>query len=127
MMPIEGLRLGAVPQGDTIARQIQEARADLEKKRPQIETYLTPRVVRSLSRWAQPQMKGYLKVPSLARVAWKPAGCAEKGRLVLEGTVDTLPTHHALVTRWLKVYLVYDGKNQEVVRVTVTIRGERLE
>ncbi len=72
-------------------------------------------------------MKSNQKVPSLAKVAWKPAGDDKQGRLVLEGTADTLPSHHRLVTRWLKVYLVYDEKTREAVRVIVTIRGERLE
>ncbi len=127
MMPLEGLRLRSVPRGDTIANQVQEARTALQKKRPEIERQITPEVVRSLSRWAQSQMKEYEKVPSLAKAVWKPVGDDKQGRLVLEGTVDTLPTHHRLVTRWLKVYVVYDGKAREVVRVIVTIRGEVLE
>jgi hypothetical protein len=127
MMPIEGMRFGTMPPEDTIAQQVKDARTDLEKKRPEIEKYVPPEIVVSLSRWAKSQMKGYHKVPSLAKVTWKPVGSDDKGRLVLEGTVDTLPTHSPLVTRWLKVYLVFDGKTKEVLRVIVTIRGELLE
>lgn len=128
MMPLEDLKFGPVPLGDTLTKQIQEARTDLEKKRPEIEKYVTPEVIRDLSRWARPQMKAYAKVPSLEKVVWKPVGREGKqDRLVLESTIDTLPTHQRLVTRWLKVYLVFDTQSKEVVRVIVTIRGERLE
>jgi hypothetical protein len=127
MMPIEGVRFGTMPSEDTIAQQVKDARTDLEKKRPEIEKHVTPEVVVSLSRWAKSQMQGYHKVTSLAKVIWKPVGSDEKGRLVLEGTVDTLPTHSPLVTRWLKVFLIFDEKKREVARVIVTIRGELLE
>jgi hypothetical protein len=127
MMPIEGVRLGTIFQGTAIAQQVKDARTGLEKKRPAIEKYVTPEVVVSLSRWAKSQMQGYRKAPSLAKVDWKPVGSDDKGRLLLEGTVDTLPTHSPLVTRWLKFYLIYDEKTREVMRVIVTIRGELLE
>jgi len=41
------------------------------------------------------------------------------GRHVLyEATLDTLPTHHHLVTRWLKVYLIFDSQSKSVQKVT---------
>ena len=42
-------------------------------------------------------------------------------------TIDTLPTHQPLVTRWLKVYVVFDLHEKSVSAVVVTIRGQRLE
>ena len=83
---------------------------------------------RALSRWSLPQMEEYRAVPPLEKVELKPLGLAADGRgLVLEGTIDTLPSHHPLVTRWLKVYLLYDDRNRQIRHATLTIRGERLE
>ena len=67
-------------------------------------------------------------MPPLDKVELKPLGLAADGRgLVLEGTIDTLPTHHPLVTRWLKGYVLYDDHNRRIRHATLTIRGERLE
>lgn len=46
---------------------------------------------------------------------------------MLEGTIDTLPTHSPLVTRWPKVYLVVDRRNKAILRVVITIRSDRKE
>ena len=43
--------------------------------------------------------------------------------LLLESTLDTLPTHSSVVTRWLKLYLLYDVPSKSIVRVTVTNPG----
>jgi hypothetical protein len=74
------------------------------------------------------QMEQYSAVPALAEVTLEPIGLVHKPRgLLLEGTIDTLPTHHPLVTRWLKVYVVYDISARKLTHVTFTIRGQRLE
>jgi hypothetical protein len=44
-----------------------------------------------------------------------------------ETVLQEKPTHSPLVTRWLKVYIYYDVKTREVVRMIVTIRGELRE
>ncbi len=81
-----------------------------------------------MSRWAKPQMDDYAAVPVLADVALQPIGVdKEGGMLVLEGTIDTLPSHHPIVTRWLKVYVLYAIPGRKISQVTFTIRGERLE
>ena len=51
---------------------------------------------------------------------------AGRGKLVLEGTIDTLPTHHQLVTRWLKVYVLCNLPGRKIAHVTFTIRGQIL-
>ena len=51
----------------------------------------------------------------------------QKEKLVLEGTNGTLPTHSPLLTRWLKVYLVVDFRSKAILRVIITIRGNRQE
>jgi hypothetical protein len=89
---------------------------------------LTVDRVRSLSRWAKPQMEKYSAIPALPDVVLEPIGVDKKGgKLVLEGTVDTLPNHHPLVTRWLKVCVVYDIPARKIGQVTFTIRGQVLE
>jgi hypothetical protein len=44
----------------------------------------------------------------------------------VSGTIDALPTHSPLVTRWLKVYLFYDLYARSIARITITIRGQVL-
>jgi hypothetical protein len=102
---------------------------DAWKARTQLLTPLvTAERVRQLSGWAKPQMQSYTKVPPLADVRLQPIGLdAGRGQLVLEGTIDTLPTHHHLVTRWLKVYVLYDLSGRKIEHVTFTIRGQILE
>ena len=77
---------------------------------------------------AKPQMEVYRSVPSFERIELRPVGTdAKRKRLVLEGTIDTLPSHSPLVTRWLKVFVLYDLEAKSIARITVTIRGELLE
>ena len=110
------------------ADDIRRAAAEWKTRIPQLKDRVTPEQVRSLSRWAKPQMEGYKSVPSLEGIKLQPVGTdAKRERLVLEGTIDTLPTHSPLVTRWLKVFLLYDLHTKSISRITVTIRGERLE
>jgi hypothetical protein len=128
--------MGSVPELDSWSRcepepwkeQTAAAAADWKKKSGCIAKLVTPDVARALSGWARPQMKKYHKVPSLEKLDFKPVAAEESGnQLLLEATVDTLPTHSNLVTRWLKLYLLYDVPGKSIVRVTVTIRGQRLE
>ncbi len=99
-----------------------------DELRPWLKTRVTAAAVRRLSRWARPQMEGYLRVPLLEKAVFQPVRREPEGeRLLYEATLDTLPTHHPLVTRWLKVYLVFDPTSKTVPKVIVTIRGEILE
>jgi hypothetical protein len=112
------------PEG-AFAKPAEEARAALKKKLPEVEKRVTAEAVRDLSGWAKKEMTKYEKVPSFDKVTWAPVRADDKQeRLLLEGTVDTLPTHSPLVKRWLKTYVVYDVKNKEVSKVVVTIRGQ---
>ena len=82
------------------ADAIRRAGEEWKKRVPQIGPKLTPDVVRRMSRWSKPQMQQYKAVPALDKVSLQPVGTdAKKEKLVLEGTIDTLPTHHPLVTR----------------------------
>lgn len=110
------------------AEDVRRANAEWKKRAAAVAGRVTPERARSLSRWAQTQMEDYKSVPSLEKVVLEPVGTdADQTRLVLEGTIDTLPTHHALVTRWLKVYVAYDLRNRAISEVTITIRGQLLE
>ncbi|MCX6997100.1 MAG: hypothetical protein NTV49_08430 [Kiritimatiellaeota bacterium] len=107
---------------------IRRATARWKEQIPGIKEQLTAERVKSLSNWAKPQMEGYKSVPALNGVELRPVGTdAQRGKLVLEGTLETLPTHSPLVTRWLKVFLLYDVPTQSLTRITITIRGEVLE
>jgi hypothetical protein len=107
---------------------INRANAAWKKESKRLTMLLTVAHVRSLSRWAKEQMRAYQTVPSLGDVRLQPIGLDERrGRIVLEGTIDTLPSHHPLVTRWLKVYVLYDILDRKITHVTLTIRGQVLE
>lgn len=113
---------------DAFAEEAAKALADWKKKLPWVKKQVTPELARRLSRWAKKEMEGYQAVPPLEKVALKPVSHDEThGKLVLEGTVDTLPSHSPIVTRWLKLFLLCDKGSGTVQRVTVTIRGQVLE
>lgn len=128
MEPIPGFDGGTPCKPGEFADDTAKALADWAAKRPGIAPLITASKARELSRWAKKQMEQYKRVPPLGSVAFAPRALhREAHQLVLEGTVDTLPTHSPLVTRWLKVYLLYDQEKQAIVRAAVTIRGELLE
>lgn len=111
-----------------LSDEISRARAAWKEKAKPLAASLTADRVRSLSRWAKQQMEDYSTVPALAQTALQPIGLDKiGGKLVLEGTIDTLPSHHRLVTRWLKVYVVYDISERKIAHMTFTIRGQILE
>ncbi len=110
------------------ADDLERAGEEWRRLAPTIETHVTPPQVRSLSRWALPQMEQYVRVPSIAPAELKPLRMdAEGHHILLEATLDTLPTHSSLVTRWLKAIVLYDRPHRSIAHVTITIRGQRLE
>lgn len=117
-------RCSAAEYPDDVALAV----SDWKQKAAAVAPQVTPNVVRALSRWAEREMEAYTSVPPLSETHLALAGKNDSRRqLLLEGTVDTLPSHSVLVTRWLKLYLVYSLETRSVVRVTVTIRGQLLE
>lgn len=110
------------------ADDLRRVQADWKTRIPTIQALLTPERVRSLSRWATKQMEAYATVQSLEKVQLQPVAAGEKeGTILLESTIDTLPTHSPPVTRWLKAFVRYDTRGQKIAHVTITIRGQRLE
>ena len=96
--------------------------------REAVQRKLTAAQVITLSKWAKTQMQDYSNVPSLANPDFhiRTAGGGEK-KLLFEATLQTLPTHSPLVTRWLKLFVVYDANRHTISQVIITIRGERQE
>ena len=92
---------------------------------PRVQAELTPAAVRLLSRWAKVQMESYARTPATKGAAFHVVRAGKDG-LVLEATLDTLPTHSAVVTRWLKVIVACDPTGA-LDHVWITIRGEALE
>jgi len=126
-VPITPARWSGVEKAK-VAEDVSRAKAEWRKRIPEIQGQLAPDRVRSLSRWAKTQMEQYKAVPALETVKLKPLGTdSRQETLVLEGPIDPLPSHSPLVPRWLKVYLFYDLRGKLVSRVTITIRGRRLE
>lgn len=128
MEKVPGFDDAAPCKPDQFPADVEKALADWATKRHAVERVLTPAKARELSRWAKKQMETYTRVTPLADIRLKLIACdKDRRRLVLEGDVDKLPTHSALVTRWLKVYLLYDQTREAVVQAAVTIRGQLLE
>jgi len=93
-----------------------------------VEKEVTPEKVREISRYAKEQMAKYEKVAPFEKMEFTPTLRDKDGKKVIfEATVETLPTHSPLVTRWLKVLIVYDTEKKSVEKVFVTIRGELQE
>ncbi|HPM81566.1 MAG TPA: endonuclease/exonuclease/phosphatase family protein, partial [Candidatus Anammoximicrobium sp.] len=110
------------------ADDLRRVQAEWKTRTPTVRSLLTPERVRSLSRWAAKQMEGYTTVPPLEKAQLYPvAANEEQGTILLESTIDTLPAHSPLVTRWLKAFVRYDTRGQKIAHVTITIRGQRLE
>ncbi|MEK7269453.1 MAG: hypothetical protein AAB215_00775, partial [Planctomycetota bacterium] len=127
MGPIPETRWPFCPPG-SFPDDAKSALADWGRKRGELEGKITPDLVRSLSRWARPQMAGYAKVLSLDSAVFAPvAESPDSKRLLFEAILDTLPSHTPIVKRWLKVFLVYDRDSSCVVRAVVTIRGQAEE
>lgn len=128
MEAVAELQVGQPCKTDAFPAEVAAARADWAKKCPWVAERLTPKLARELSRWAKPQMEKYTAVPPLAkRELTLVREDAKAGKLVFEITADTLPVHAPTVTRWLKVYLLYDMPKKSIAAVTITIRGQREE
>ena len=128
MEAVAELGVGWPCKPDAFPERVAAARADWAKKCPWVSARLTPQLARELSRWAKPQMEKYTAVPPLEKRELTLIREDQKaGKLVFEITADTLPVHAPLVTRWLKLYLLYDVPKKSITAVTITIRGQREE
>jgi len=126
MMEVLELQRWSACAPDAVPAEVAAAAADWKKKNACVGRQVTPEAARNLSRWAREQMASYQRVPSVAGVKWKPVRM-EKTHLLLEAVVDNLPVHAPQVHRWLTLYAVYDRSAKSIDRVTITIRGQRLE
>lgn len=100
---------------------------DWRKKVSSFEPFINAETVKSLSLWAKKEMETYDSMPSLKDIEFIPIHISDRGKVVYESTVDTLPTHSPIVTRWLKVYILYNAFSHSIVKTTITIRGQILE
>jgi len=82
---------------------------------------ITNEKIRSLSRWAQKEMADY-QMPAIKNQSFS-ATHIHNENLLIESVLDSLPSHHPLVTRQLKLYLVYNRKHNTFTDAIVTIRG----
>jgi len=113
---------------DEVPEELKRATAAWKKSSPLVEKQVTPEMARQLSRWAKKEMEKYVKVPKPLPVELEPITANKaQGKFVFGCTLDVLPSHHPLVHRWLKAFILWDRDSDTVVRVTITIRGEALE
>ncbi len=113
---------------DQYPDQVRRVTSLWKDKSDWVQRRITGNVVRELSRWAKPQMEKYRTVPDLAVLNLSALAIDSKHhKIVFAGTIDTLPSHSPLVTRWLKLFLLCDEETGEILRATITIRGEAHE
>ncbi len=101
---------------------IQNAMLAYIQHRDQVLTQITADQVRQLSRWAQTEMAGY-QMPAFTSLTFQPTHTGPENQLLIESVLDTLPSHSPLVTRQLKLYLVYNPQKNIITKAIVTIRG----
>ena len=117
------IKKGKIDSSDSI-----KAIASFKKYLPWVQNLITPELVISISKYATKEMASYINKPSLDSIYFSPSRVNSNGyKILFEGTVDTLPSHSKIVTRWLKVYFLYNKATSSIVRVTITIRGQLLE
>jgi hypothetical protein len=110
------------------AADSQKAAAQWDTLCGWVRKQYTPATIRGLSCWAKKQMAVYKRTPSLKGLTFTPIRCRrDQKKLVLQAVVDSLPVHDRSVTRYLKLYLLYDTGESTIIKVTITIRGELLE
>lgn len=106
----------------------QAAAAEWDTLHAWVSKRLPPATIRGLSGWAKKQMASYEQVPPFRGIPFTPIRCRrDQKKLVLEAVADTLPSHDRSVTRYLKLFLLYDTGEKRIIRVTATIRGELSE
>ncbi len=118
------------PSDSTLARpqDLSRVTEDWAKCFRSLEEKLTANAVIGLSRWAKAQMQTYAQVPRLAHPDFHFVAASPSGQeAIFEATLEVLPSHSPIVTRWLKLFLIYDRRNSHLSTVIVTIRGERQE
>ena len=107
---------------------ISEILALIKMKYPFLKKELTPDLIKSISRYAKKEMNTYQTIPPLDTIKFLPKKVSSDGfKIVFEGIVDTLPSHSPIVTRWLKVFIVYNRATHSVIKAIITVRGELLE
>ena len=93
-----------------------------------VQKQYSPATVRALSGWAQKQMAAYKRTPGLKGLPFVPIRVRQdQKKLVFEAVAGSLPVHDKTVTRYLKIFLLYDSGESKIVKVTITIRGELSE
>lgn len=111
-------RIDPTASGQTI----QNATLTYIQYRDQILSQITADQVRQLSRWAQTEMAGY-QTPAFTHLTLQTTHIGPNNHLLIETVLDTLPSHNPLVTRQLKLYLVYNPQQNTFTQAIVTIRG----
>ena len=101
----------------------------LKEVQSSVLSNITTKLVQSTSRWASKQMNSYVYHAPQKPLDFKPTLWLDgtKTGVLYEATLETLPSHHQLVTRWLKLFLLYDVEKKEVSTAVLTIRGQVLE
>ncbi|MBT3602237.1 MAG: hypothetical protein HOE48_00810 [Candidatus Latescibacteria bacterium] len=91
-------------------------------QRETILNQITAEKVRNLSNWAKKEMADY-ELPAFKNQTFRATHIQNNENLLIESVLDTLPSHHPLVTRQLKLYLIYNRKHNTIIDAIVTIRG----
>lgn len=95
---------------------------------PKILGQINAELIQSISKWARKEMRGLKIDPFEIPLDFKPLHWIQgRQALLYEATLTNLPSHHPLVSRWLKLFLAYKPYEPEILEVILTIQGELLE
>ncbi|MBF0314243.1 MAG: hypothetical protein HQK52_12570 [Oligoflexia bacterium] len=130
MMPLSPFDPISIEESDPITTPALKRNLEREMIRSVLDQIDDKKII-EISRWATSEMQDYHYNPnretdsSSLRMQY----LGNKDQMLLyELTLDTLPSHHDLVTRWLKAYLYTNATTPwDSVSVIITIRGERQE
>lgn len=115
-------------EGSAHEDDLRQMKVEWKKIMADVQRKLTVAQVIALSKWAKPQMQNYTVLPSLDQPDFElRAALAQEKKLLFEATLQVLPSHSPIVTRWLKLLVVYDQERRTIRQVIITIRGEAQE
>lgn len=103
-------------------KSIQQVAFTWIHHRETILNQITAEKVRDLSNWAKKEMASY-ELPAFKNQTFRATHVQNNENLLIESVLDTLPSHHPLVTRHLKLYLIFNRKKNTITDAIVTIRG----
>jgi len=119
---------------DHYLEDVEQARAEWSKIRPMVEQQLTFATIKEHLGLEESDLGfagSFRNLGALISDSMNPFAHIDKGGgrrwLVFEGAYGPLRPSIPLVVRWIKTYITYDTVDKRIIRVTMTIEGQKFE